>query len=100
MSLKTENMILCELFGIPADATAATIRLRAGEAPTIVISRLALNDLGKNPEAKKYRFQLIQVPDPAAPKETHDYPACAIFRGGKCTCDQGDVNGNQALPLP
>jgi hypothetical protein len=20
----------------------------------------------------------------------HDYPACAIFRGGKCTCDEAD----------
>ena len=19
----------------------------------------------------------------------HDYPACAVFRGGKCTCDEG-----------
>lgn len=23
--------------------------------------------------------------DPTA--KTHDYPACAIYRGGKCTCD-------------
>jgi hypothetical protein len=21
---------------------------------------------------------------------SHDYPACAIFRGGKCTCDEAD----------
>ncbi len=21
---------------------------------------------------------------------THDYPACATFRGGKCTCDEAD----------
>lgn len=20
----------------------------------------------------------------------HDYPACAVFRGGKCTCDEAD----------
>jgi hypothetical protein len=20
---------------------------------------------------------------------SHDYPACAVFRGGKCTCDEG-----------
>lgn len=25
--------------------------------------------------------------------EKHDYPACAIFRGGKCTCDV-DVTAN------
>jgi hypothetical protein len=22
---------------------------------------------------------------------THDYPACALFRGGKCTCDQEET---------
>jgi hypothetical protein len=24
------------------------------------------------------------------PKNGHDYPACAVFRGGKCTCDAQD----------
>lgn len=23
-------------------------------------------------------------------KISHDYPACALFRGGKCTCDEAD----------
>jgi hypothetical protein len=24
---------------------------------------------------------------PAEPVKVHDWPACAMFRGGKCTCD-------------
>lgn len=35
---------------------------------------------------------------PAAAQEaTHDWPACAVFRGGKCTCDaKDDVPGGQS----
>lgn len=33
-----------------------------------------------------------QAPAPTDAKKPirHDYPACAIFRGGKCTCDEAD----------
>lgn len=30
----------------------------------------------------------VALPQATTPAPTHDYPACAIFRGGKCTCDQ------------
>ncbi len=34
-------------------------------------------------------------------KIKHDYPACAVFRGGKCTCDEGaDDKGNAGVALP
>lgn len=23
---------------------------------------------------------------------SHDYPACALYRGGRCTCDEADKN--------
>lgn len=31
------------------------------------------------------------APLPAqSPAISHDYPACAVFRGGKCSCDEAD----------
>jgi hypothetical protein len=33
--------------------------------------------------------QVAPAESPAA-QIKHDYPACAIFRGGKCTCDEAD----------
>lgn len=49
---------------------------------------------GRNPSSDPVRDGLKLLAKLTG-KPSHDYPACAIFRGGKCTCDEGaDDKGN------
>lgn len=41
----------------------------------------------------------MEVPSRFA-HEGHDYPACALFRGGRCTCDEQDAASVAAPPGP
>lgn len=44
---------------------------------------------GRKPSADPKR-EGLQILANLTGKPSHDYPACAIFRGGKCTCDEAD----------
>lgn len=56
-----------------------------------------------NIETKTYADGTVATgpaPLPAqSPVVTHDYPACATFRGGKCTCDEG-TDDKRACGVP
>lgn len=53
------NETLCELLQIPRDAKAATLRLRAGELPTLTVTRVIFrgNQLAETTET--LRFTLV-----------------------------------------
>lgn len=42
------------------------------------------------PKSMVDALQAAPPSPPARQQAVHDHPACAIFRGGKCTCDEAD----------
>lgn len=61
------NRVLCEMFEIPPDAIGATIRLRAGEIPTMTVRRLIYRTGQLAPGATSARFEIVQKKPSNAP---------------------------------
>lgn len=57
------NRHLVELFGIPSDAYAATLRMRHGQPPTITVMKMIFRTGQLNPLMKAEKFRLVRVID-------------------------------------
>lgn len=42
----------------------------------------------RRPRSKDPKREGLEILAQLTTGKKHDYPACAVFRGGKCTCDQ------------
>lgn len=62
------------------DAMVAAARNRLHLRGAAFLSDFAIREVLEDALGK------METATPAAP--SHDYPACAVFRGGKCTCDE------------
>jgi hypothetical protein len=61
------NRKLVELLGIPSDAVAATLRLRADKLPTLTVTRVIYRSQQLGEQRETMRFRLVEIPQEPAP---------------------------------
>ena len=66
------NRRLVEMFGIPADAISATLRMRAGQPPVLTVARM-ISRTGQLESTRKYnRYRLVPVENDDAEEAATD----------------------------
>lgn len=59
--MQTINEKLIEIFGIPNDAQAATLRMRAGKPPVLIVMREIIKSSQLKPTRKFDKYRLVPL---------------------------------------